>query len=518
MIAARAWLRRPITWVLAAGLTATLLVFPDFGLSWDEPLYYEYADALGYAYTPANWVSAHFDLTQAYGPSADDHKTRGPGYLLVARVPVQLLQAAGVSVPDSWHLVNSLTFILGALAVYGLSRRVAGEIPAAFGTALFVSQPLLWGHAFINPKDIPFLVFFTGAVWIGWRMVDQLAVGGESRTSARLTRVLLPAMLLGLATSTRVLGPLAGVLVVGYWLVRHPSRRDLGLIAAYVGLAAGVMFASWPYLWEDPLNLLGVIGLMAKNPTVLPVLFAQVVYPANELPLRYLPFYMAVTLTEPVWPLAALGTASFFARRGDSGGERPVVLLLLAWLLVPLAYVVVLRPPMYDGMRHFLFILPPAFILAAAGLDRLSMHLRRTWQRAALVVLILFPGLSGIAALHPYEYSYYNALVGGTGGAFRQYETEYWLTCYKEAVEGLQVSVSEPARLFVHREASVASPYAKSNLTIEAERGQRQDVRPGDFILVNTRTNEDLRTFRDSPEVLSVGRKGATFCVIRRLQ
>jgi len=35
--------------------------------------------------------------------------------------------------------------------------------------------------------------------------------------------------------------------------------------------------------------------------------------------------------------------------------------------------------------------------------------------------------------LHPYEYVYFNELVGGLPGAGRNFETDYWGTSYKEA-------------------------------------------------------------------------------------
>jgi hypothetical protein len=56
-----------------ASLLAGMLVFRDFGLGWDEPLFYRYSDAVGYAYSIPAWLSGSFDLTQAYGPSAEDH-------------------------------------------------------------------------------------------------------------------------------------------------------------------------------------------------------------------------------------------------------------------------------------------------------------------------------------------------------------------------------------------------------------------------------------------------------------
>ena len=30
---------------------------------------------------------------------------------------------------------------------------------------LFASQPLIWGHSFINSKDLPFMVFFLASIY-----------------------------------------------------------------------------------------------------------------------------------------------------------------------------------------------------------------------------------------------------------------------------------------------------------------------------------------------------------------
>jgi hypothetical protein len=173
---------------------------------------------------------------------------------------------------------------------------------------------------------------------------------------------------------------------------------------------------------------------------------------------------------------------------------------------------------MYDGMRHFLFVLPPVFVVAAAGAQSLLRLVRDTRWRLALAFALILPGLVGIIRQHPYEYTYFNSLIGGTAGAFRRYETDYWLTCYKESVERLEEIAADPSRVFVHRESSVAAPYAAAGMTILDERGAADEIRAGDYILIGTRTNEDLRVFRAAPEVLSVGRAGAVFCVVKRVE
>jgi hypothetical protein len=403
---------------------------------------------------------------------------------------------------------------------------------ALSAAALFAWQPLLWGHAFINPKDPPFQTFFLASVCLGFEMVDQLA----QEQNPKITTVILPAIALGITTSIRVLGPLAGLLVFAYFIFSTLSNKDLRasvspwLIFFAYGIAALVaMFLTWPYLWENPVTrFVDVFRLMSDNPTTLSVLFNGEIYRAGELPRRYLPFMLGTTLTEPVWFLFFMGVATgywtlFTENWKQNTSKLVTVTLTLLWFVILVAYALMRRPAMYDGFRHFQFILPPVFIFTGFAFEFLFEKFRRvsapslaSWLYACLAVVILAPGLIAIAQLHPYEYTYYNSFVGGTSGAFRSYETDFWLTCYKEAVEELNNSES-PTKLFVHREAYIAEYYASANINVRERRDALDQVQSGDYILVNTRTNEDRRILKDVEPSIQVQRGNAIFCMIKRV-
>jgi hypothetical protein len=252
---------------------------------------------------------------------------------------------------------------------------------------------------------------------------------------------------------------------------------------------------------------------------------------------------LATTLTEPVLPLFVLGIIIGYlkllkrsrgGRAKEAGAEdswrslrssldiattRNEIVslsLVLLWFLILLAYVILRRPAMYDGLRHFLFILPPIFVFSGFVFDFLVDHVP-SWLYAGLVLLVLLPGIVGMIQLHPYEYTYYNSFIGGTSQAFRRYETDYWLTCYQEAVEKLEQRLDQPATLYVHREAYIADTYASQAITVHELRGALDQVQPGDYVLVNTRTNEDRRVFKDAPPVLSIGRGDAIFCMVKQI-
>ena len=540
--------KRSIFLLIAINILAGVIVFRDYGYSWDEPLFYDYGEALGYAYSPDEWLSGDFDLERSFGSSGDDHKTRGPAYLLLARGPVYLLQTFGLDTASAWHLINFLFFQFGVYFLYRLALRWIKPSAALATSALFVWQPLLWGHAFINPKDPPFLVFFLASVCLGFEMVDRLS-DETINTRQKISAVFLPALILGITTSIRVLGPLAGLLVLGYaiWKFGRRFASFVPRLAFYAGVAILAMFATWPFLWENPTErFLDVFRLMSDNPTTLSVLFDGEVYRAGELPRRYLPFMLATTLTEPIMPLFGLGIfiayfRSFKQLRDNRANVNETdeseswmslrssldvaairnnlvsLTLLLAWFVILVGYVLLRRPAMYDGLRHFLFILPPVFIFAGFTFDFLIERMASSWLYAVLVLALLTPGIVGIIQLHPFAYTYYNSWAGGTGGAFRQYETDYWLTCYKEAVESLEQTLEAPADLYVHREGYIAEYYANESLTVQELRGALNEVQPGDYVLVNTRTNEDRRVFRDAPPVLQVGRGDAVFCEIKHI-
>jgi hypothetical protein len=364
-------------------------------------------------------------------------------------------------------------------------------------------------------------------------MVDALSQNAQNKTK----KILLASFFLGIATSIRVIGPLAGLLVFIYFLSKRNTVKDFSawrsfILYGFVSLA--LMFATWPYLWEDPIeNFFGVFHFMSDNPTHLSVLFGGTVYNAGELPRRYLPIMLITTLTEPTWILFGIGSIFGYwkliknRRVNYETYLSQIISLSLAFspILILATYVLIRKPAMYDGIRHFLFILPSVFIFIGFGfqfiLERIDSWVKSpAWIHAGLGILLIVPGLIGITKLHPYEYTYYNSFIGGTSGVFRKYETEYWLTCYKEAMEELKNTTDTRINLFVFREPYVARYYTNDNITVYDLRRQRDMMKPGDFILISTRTNEDeaLYEYEDAPILLEVTKNDAVFCVVKQYQ
>jgi hypothetical protein len=508
----------PVILLIVVNIVIGSLIFRDYGLTLDEPLYYGYGDAIGYAYSPRQWFSGNFNLENAFGPSASDHQNRGPAYLLLARGPAHFLEWLGVDYASAWHLVNFLSFQIGIYFFFLLCKRWMKNWAAFAATLLFATQPLLWGHAFINPKDPQFMVAFLASLELGFRMAERLANPQPNETKFKtFLHILLPAVVLGIATNLRVLGPLAGLLAFIYFLsLRKPARWywyvPYGLIAFLT------FFAAFPFLWKDPLkNLINILLFFSDNPTELRVLFMGQIYTANKLPLRYLPTLLLVNLTEPVWPLATSGLIIAILRARIKAIDWRTLVPTLLWFVIPILYVLIRRPAMYDGFRHSLFILPPIFALAGIGLDWVFERLSNLSFRVALTALLILPAVWANIQLHPYEYAYFNQFVGGTGKAASRFETDYWSTCIKEAMDEFNAAAPDEAVLYNGlKSLSLTKYYASDRINIKPYR-QRQNINAGEYILHISRANPTLQSYRNSNDnLIKIERDSALFCVIRK--
>jgi hypothetical protein len=113
----------------------------------------------------------------------------------------------------------------------------------------------------------------------------------------------------------------------------------------------------------------------------------------------------------------------------------------LAAFLPVLAFIF-FRPTIYNGIRHFLFVVPPIAVLAAVGVDRvwqtctrIDVKLGRAFTGTLVAILVVQAWIMG--QLHPDEYIYYNILTGGVKGASGTYELDYWGNSLEEATKRL---------------------------------------------------------------------------------
>ena len=152
---------------MIAGVLFALVTVRHYGESWDELKFYKYADDALRAYL--TWPQ-----TGTIPETGNTYDNYGPAYVMFVGLGARLLgQALPWLTSDLRHVLYFVTFLVGCLAFYELCKRWLSPAGAWSAALLFGSQPLFWGHAFISPKDIPFLTFFVLSVFFGLKMVDS---------------------------------------------------------------------------------------------------------------------------------------------------------------------------------------------------------------------------------------------------------------------------------------------------------------------------------------------------------
>jgi hypothetical protein len=494
----------PIIALLILCLAIGVFTVKGYGESWDEAEIFDYADYSIQAYQ-------YILHPQELQPFSRDLNYYGPAYFMLADSSSNLitLVAPSISLITARHFIYFSTLLACILFLYLLSQRWMSRWAAFGATLLFTSQPLIWGHSFINPKDIPFMTFFLISVYLSFQMMD-------ASLNSKWKWIIPAGIILGLTISMRVIGPLAGLFVIFYGLLKFP-RKIITTIPYYFLIAGVATYLTWPYLWKAPIiNFFESLKVMSRFPYTGPVLFMGSLYPANQLPRRYFPTLLSFQLTEPTLILIAIGfviSIWFFIR----GKNREPVLLFAGWFLAPVVWIILSRSALYDNARQLLFLWPPLFVLVGMGIDQLMIIIKLPTFRIALLLIAVLPGIYACVHLYPYEYIYYNGLTGGVKGAYRNFELDYWATSFQDSVQYLNQNAGQGTTILVNSTRQLARQYARPDLSIIVLNKANMTKSISYYILFSTRSNSDLSYCSSSAIVYTVERDGGILSYVKKI-
>jgi hypothetical protein len=443
---ARALRHAPALLLLLAYTVVVLFTFRDYGITFDEKWHADYGARILSWYRSGLTDRENLALPILHLGHADPNYANMSYYGGFFDATAELAtRVSPLGRFETRHLVNALFGVAGAAFAYLLGLALAGR-QAGFLAALFlILTPFYYGHAFANPKDIPFAVLYLASLYGIVRVVRRLPAPGWRLMAGA-------GVAIGLTMAVRF----AGVLLLGYlalafvaWALLRPraeavagARRFAARFAGCAAVAFAAMLPWWPAALLSPLlhplRTLRALGAFEWNYLVR---FEGRDVPATELPWYYVSKYALLTLPEFVlMGLAAamlLGVAAVVRRRARAERDLlPFGVVLLA-ALFPIAYAAITGATVYDAQRHFLFVFPPLVVLSAIGIAAMLRRSRPVaWLTAAATAAALLAVIVEMVRLHPYQYIYFNQVVaGGLPRAQASYETEYWGAAFKEAAE-----------------------------------------------------------------------------------
>ncbi len=502
-----------------------VLTFRDYGVTWDEELQSQYGQAVVDYYQ--SFFQDHrfaqiFNL-YLYGGMFD-----GLASVVDSLTPF--------SVYETRHLINALFGLLGLWGTWRLAKFMGGSVVGLVALLLLTLTPMYYGHMFNNPKDIPFAA---GIIWSIYYMARVFAQGASPRRSS----IIKLGIIYGLTLGIRV----GGVMLFAFWLVpwgwdaccivwkkrnlvglgetfRVSMRRLIYIVLPVLVLSCAVMLVCWPWAQQDPIhNPLRALSEFSNFPQDVEVLFDGTIYRSTQLPWFYVPLYFGVQLPEMLLALLALTPFALpFFVRNFASERRQTIAVMLLMMLFPILYAMLRHPALYDAVRHFLFAVPLACIIAALTLREIFIviHNRRTVSALLAVILILYAGaqIFIMQRLHPYEYIYANRFAHGVQGAYGRYEMDYWGSSFKEAAETLQAYVAKeggvpPGKIY---RIAICGPWDSAMLYLPPDYAPVVANEPAEFFLSTTRWM--CQNMRPGKDIIEIKRLGVPLSVIKDLR
>jgi hypothetical protein len=431
--------------LFAAAAALVILTFTAYGVTWDEDVHNWYG-----IFVLDYYLSFFTDLRSLHW---GDLYNYGAAFDLTAAL-FNLLSPFGTY--ETRHLLNGLVGVVGVIGVWKLGRALGGPRAGVIAGVFLMLTPHYYGQMFNNPKDVPFAV---GMVWAVYYLVRLIAELPRPRAALVLKLGIAAGLALGVRVGGLLIVAYLGLALLLFALWRGVETRSAGtaFAAAWLSLwhvllpatavAYAVMLVFWPWAQQAPFSHpLQTLDYFSHEIFPFRTLFAGRYFPATDLPWAYLPTYIALALPELILVLlAASPVAAILALwRAPTALPRTQTLQLFIvafGIVFPVAYAVAIRAVLFDGMRHFIFVLPLIAALTATVADRALARLERTslrrYAHGALGVYAAFH-LSVMARLHPDEYVYYNGFIGGVEGAAGLFKLDYWANSYAEAVGGLE--------------------------------------------------------------------------------
>jgi hypothetical protein len=508
--------------LIAVAAVVAVATFRDYGVGWDDYTHAEYGDLLVSFYASGFTDKRALSFVNLY--------MYGGGFDLLAALAAKVLP---FTLFETRRLLGAVVGLIGLVVVWRTARRVGGSVAGLTALALLATCPLFVGHQLINAKDGPFAVAMAILLLGLVRAFDQYP-----RPCAGT--VALVGGGFGLAIGSRIMGGFGGIsaLAALALLVMIDTRQDgvrsaatrlgqfvLRMLPGIV-LMLAVMALIWPWVVSAPLNLVHAIDYFSRffeEPWQ--ELFGGMLIRVTDMPRSYVPTLLALQLPELFLLLGTGGTAGALiaAVRSNIARNRRAVLALIAFAaLLPLAVTVLARPAMYNGIRHFVFVLPPLAILGGlAG----AWLLERAWPHraiAALAVALFAIGVASpvieMARLHPYEYTHFNRIADGVKGARDQYMLDYWALSFKQASLGLKAKIAE---LGLEKPAgrrwklATCGPHRSPQVELGPDFETTWDPKGADFALM---LGEFYCRRLDAPLWVEVARAGAVYARVYDLR
>jgi tetratricopeptide (TPR) repeat protein len=414
-------------------LVMMLLTSRDAGISCDEVIHYNHSVSV------YNYFATHGADQSALNTPVSHLKYYGQSYDNLVTILTRWFNIKDVygfrNLMSS--LMGWLTIIITALFAVWLKNYRTGLLVLF----LFAVSPTFLGHSQNNLKDIPFAFAYIAGTFFILKFLFP-----DRKAPFRDKLFLL--LSIAFCISIRAGGLLLICYLILFFMISYILKfftennfnisEATGKLSIIAVISAGALLLSitlWPYARQNPFtNIIQAYRVMAHYPDTFRQIFEGKVEWSDYMPWYYILKSMGITI--PVLVLSGLMAFLILLKKIFSEGKSLLYLFILFTIIFPILFVILKKSNLYSSWRQFLFLYPGIILLAAAGISCLFELVRKRYLAWILIIILGIISVHPVKYMifnHPYEYMYYNQLVGGLKGAYANYETDYYFVSQTEA-------------------------------------------------------------------------------------
>lgn len=463
----------------------SLLTLKDYGISWDEPIHFYRGHAYLHFFLTGNTnfsdlpkIRDHMPKREGFTLSEDPiyqdvNPTRRSYYQnedltyeywmihdaghpvindeLAALSNYIFFQKLGITGDiESHHLFNILTSTLLVAIVSIFAYQISGTLAAIISSVTVATYPLFFAESKFNIKDPPEAAFFTLTIWSFWMSLKK----------GNWKWLLLSVISFSIAFGTKFNILFIPIIIIPYVFIRYLLEIKNGAKSVIIKLKKvsfaywliliispaiilGIFFASWPYLWQDPVvNFLKIFGYYKDIGTGFEYQPGYYLWKFNLYPAFW------ILITTPPIVILLFFAGIFYSLKSKDKEKTPI--LWLIWFVVPILRVTIPGSSLYGGVRQIMEYIPALALVAGLGATFILNNIKSNFLKGVFFLTIVVSTLLPIIKYHPNQNVYFNFLIGGIRGA-KERQIPYWGNsfgnAYWQAIQWLNENAPLGSRL-----------------------------------------------------------------------
>ena len=419
---------------------AGFFIYKDYGVSSDE--------AISYLRGKLNYLVFRGGSLQEFDNSCANLVNENSCYYssLYNMITYRLIPTGdSQTIFESLHLIGFLSFVAAVFVFFFIGKKIFKNwIIALLGCLLLVISPRIFGNAFYNPKDIPFMDAYIFAIFTMLLFLEKM----------NIFTAILHGITTAIACSIRVPGVIIFPITFFFYFfdlfLAKKARKDyfegLGLLFTSVVVALLLIYWFNPFLYGNPIaNFIYAFNLMKAYP----FLGGQLYMGRNiqyRIPWHYSLVWFSISSPPFYVALFLLGSLTLLLRSLKSRLRQHFqslrdLYLITACGVLPILVVIVLKSLIYSDNRQMYFCYPALLLVSVSGLQFLIAKIReinRHWQAWTAIILILgliYP-VYFMVQYHTRENVFFNFLAGSSMSVIAsRFTMDRWALASKDALE-----------------------------------------------------------------------------------